>query len=144
MTAAFPRPVSVLIVEDSVVVRARLRGLLAEERSINVVAEAASATQALERFRTHMPDAVVLDLCLDESNGLDVLQAIKKVAPHCFVIVLTSYHQLEFRELCLRYGANHFFHKASEFERVAEVLSLLASQADRPAGPPSSPGTSTL
>src|SRR5262245_56388216 len=40
MTSSIPKPVSVLIVEDSVVVRARLRALLAEERSINVVAEA--------------------------------------------------------------------------------------------------------
>lgn len=141
MTTIFPKPVSVLIVEDSVVVRARLRGLLAEERSINVVAEAASAGEALERFRTHLPDAVVLDLCLEESNGLDVLREIKKAAPRCCVVVLTSYSQLEFRELCLRYGADHFFHKASEFERVAEVLSALANEYNPPAiPPPTSPG----
>lgn len=143
MTAYHSKPVSVLIVEDSVVVRARLRGLLAEERSINVVAEAASAAQALERFRSHMPDAVVLDLCLEESNGLDVLQEIKKAAPRCFVIVLTSYGQLEFRELCLRYGADHFFHKATEFERVVEVLSARANESNHRAIPPP-PGASPL
>lgn len=144
MTHLLPKPVSVLIVEDSVVVRARMRALLAEERSINVVAEAASASEALEQFQTHLPDAVVLDLRLFESSGLDVLHGIKRAAPRCVVIVLTSYNQTEFRELCHRYGADHFFHKATEFERVAEVLSDLANGSEhgvrgavgRPTGDP--------
>ena len=134
----------IFLVEDSSLLRGRLEAILSAIPGMQTVGHASGAKDAVQAILATRPDAVVLDLRLDESNGLDVLQAIKKVAPHCFVIVLTSYHQLEFRELCLRYGANHFFHKASEFERVAEVLSLLASQADRPAGPPSSPGTSTL
>jgi DNA-binding NarL/FixJ family response regulator len=145
MTSSFPKPVSVLIVEDSVVLRARLRALLAEERSINVVAEAASAVQALDRFHTHVPDAVVLDLRLEESSGLDVLVEIKKIAPQCVVIVLTSHNQTEFRQLCHRYGADHFFHKATEFERVAEVLSDLANRSSQQSTPPpcDSPGAPT-
>jgi DNA-binding NarL/FixJ family response regulator len=134
MTLPFPKPVSVLIVEDSVVVRARLRALLAEERAIHVVAEAASAAQALEQFQIHVPDAIVLDLRLAESSGLDVLQQIKRLAPQCVVIVLTSFDQAEFRELCLRYGADYFFHKATEFERVAEVLSTLANHSNLSSG----------
>jgi DNA-binding NarL/FixJ family response regulator len=131
------KPLSVLIVEDSVVVRARLRALLAEETDVNVIAEAASAVEAIERFNTHVPDAVVLDLQLASGSGLDVLQRIRQSAPQCVVIMLTNFAQAEFREACRKHGADHFFHKATEFERVVEVLSALASRS--PASGPALP-----
>ena len=126
MNDSHKKIVSVLIVEDSVIVRARLRALLAEDDSVNVVAEAASATEAIERFRVHVPDAVVLDLQLVGSSGLEVLRHVKRVAPRCIVIMLTNHTQQEFRDACHKDGADHFFHKSTEFDRVADVLAALS------------------
>jgi len=126
------KPLSVLIVEDSVVVRARLLALLAEETDVNVIAEAASAVEAIERFNTHVPDAVVLDLQLASGSGLDVLQRIRQSARQCVVIMLTNFPQAEFREACHDHGADYFFHKATEFEKVVEVLSALVPHGRRP------------
>ena len=138
MNGSSKRVVSLLIVEDSVVVRARLRALLAEDDSVNVVAEAASAAEAIERFRVHVPDAVVLDLQLTDSSGLEVLRHVKKACPRCTVIMLTNHTQQEFRDACHKEGADHFFHKSTEFDRVADVLAAL-SQSQNPQGSDSTP-----
>jgi two-component system, OmpR family, response regulator len=132
MSQSFNRVVSVLVVEDSVIVRARLRALLAEDDAVNVVAEAASAAEAIERFRVHVPDAVVLDLQLAGSSGLDVLRHVKQVAPRCTVIMLTNHTEREFREACQKDGADHFFHKSTEFDRVADVLAALSQSHPSP------------
>ena len=121
------KPISVLIVEDSVVIRARLRALLAEERAIHVVAEAAEAEEAIQKFSLSVPDAVVLDLQLRHGSGLNVLRHIRRTGSQCMVIMLTNHAHPEFREVCQQHGADYFFHKATEFERVAEVLAARAT-----------------
>jgi len=55
-----------------------------------------------------------------------VLRQIKQAMPLCFVIVLTQYDEPMFAELARTLGADCFFHKSTEFERVAEVLRALA------------------
>lgn len=131
--------VTVLIVEDSVVVRARLRVLLAEDEAVEVVAEATNAAEAIEQFRLHAPTAVVLDLQLAGSSGLEVLRHIKTVTPGCTVIMLTNHAGDEFRETCRKHGADHFFHKSIEFDRVAEVLAALTPMRRSP--PPINPSS---
>lgn len=121
------KPITVLIVEDSVIIRARLRALLAEQDAIHVVAEAAEAGEAIKQFGLSTPEAVVLDLQLRQSSGLDVLRHIRRTGAQCLVIMLTNHVQPEFRQACQQHGADYFFHKATEFERVAEVLAARAT-----------------
>ena len=73
------------------------------------------------------PAVVVLDLELPGASGFDLLAQFKLRQPACVVIVLTTYAYPEFRENALRLGADYFFSKAMEFERVTEVLSALAA-----------------
>lgn len=112
----------VLLVDDSQPVRSRIRRLLQESLPLEMVGEAGTVAEALALFRTHRPDAVVLDLGLPDGDGLTVLSEIKRTQPACVVIVLTNYANPECREHCLLAGADHFFDKAQEFERVPEVL----------------------
>lgn len=58
-------------------------------------------------------------------NGIDVLQNIKKSKPAPIVIMLTNYPYLQYRKKCMKAGAEYFFDKASEFEKVNEVLENL-------------------
>lgn len=135
MNPPLRKPLSVLIVEDSVVVRARLRALLAEEPAIHIVAEASEAQEAIKKFSVSAPDAVVLDLQLRLGSGLDVLRHIRQSGTKCVVIMLTNYTHLEFREVCGQHGADYFFHKATEFERVAEVLAARAATGHSDSNP---------
>jgi len=96
--------------------------LIASLRNVSIVGQAEDGFQAQKLFWQHRPDAVVLDIQVPGINGLDLLAQFKKQHPACVVMVLTTYAFKEFRQRCAALGADHFFDKSTEFERVNEVL----------------------
>ena len=72
---------SVYIVEDSDSIRARLVDMLGEVAGLRVVGEAESAESAVTGILRTQPDAVVLDIHLAGSSGLDVLRQVHRLAP---------------------------------------------------------------
>lgn len=125
--------VRVLLVEDSVPVRNRIRSLIEESCSVEVVGEVGSVAAACYLLHSNPVDAVVLDLHLWDGDGCAVLSDVKRVNPDCVVIVLTSFSDVSDRMRCLNLGANYFFDKTKEFERVPEVLTSLGHELERKA-----------
>jgi CheY-like chemotaxis protein len=126
--AAAVRPVTVLIVEDSAIVRERLADLITGIRNVVIVGQAEDGFQAWAFFEQHVPDAVVLDIELPGIDGMELLAQFKAENPACVVIVLTNYVFKEFRQRCTALGADHFFDKSTEFERIIEVLQAVQPQ----------------
>ncbi len=122
-------PVRVLIVEDSPIIRERLVALFADLSNIAIVGLAEDGFKAKALFRQHRPDAVVLDIQLPGINGMDLLAQFKQEQPACVVMVLTTYAFKEFRQRCTALGADHFFDKFTEFERVKQVLRVFRIQS---------------
>ena len=116
------RRVRVLLVEDSIPDRQRLKTLIAESKSALVVGEVGSVAGALFLIHSDPVDAVVLDLQLWDGDGCAVLSEVKRTKPSCLVIVLTSLSTPEHRVRCLGLGADHFFDKTKDLHRVPEVL----------------------
>ncbi len=113
--------VRVLVVDDSVAVRARVVALL-REAGLDVVGEVGSAAAALELTRALAPHAIVLDLQLSDGNALEILPALKAEAPAAIVAVLTNSAHAAFRSRCLALGADYFFDKSTDFDAVAGAL----------------------
>jgi DNA-binding NarL/FixJ family response regulator len=128
MTPSGKAPLTVLVVDDSDAIRSRLCELLGESPRLRVVAEACDGVEAILAFERLRPDAVVLDIQLPGMGGVEVLRRIKAAAPHCVVVMLTSYQQGPFREISRSLGASAFFHKATEFELVPDFLNSVALQ----------------
>ena len=128
-------PLSVLVVDDSDAIRTRVCEMLDESPRLRVIGEACDGIEAILAFERLRPNAVVLDLQLPGMGGLEVLRRIKAAMPDCVVVMLTSFAAGSFREICRAAGADAFFHKASEFERVAEFLISLTSHSTRHFGP---------
>ncbi len=128
-----PRMLHVLLVEDSSPVRARIRSLIEESNAAEVVGEADSVAAACLLLQVAPVDAVVLDLHLGDGDGCEVLAQVKRTCPDCLVIVLTSFSDAADRLRCLELGADHFFDKTREFERVPEVLADLGRRLAPPA-----------
>ena len=123
---------TVLVVEDSDAVRSRLCALLGESPGLQVVADARDGIEAILAFERLRPDAVVLDIQLPGMGGVEVLRRIKIAAPHCVVIMLTNLQQGPFKEISRVFGADAFFHKATEFELVPRFLNSLVPESRRP------------
>ncbi len=84
---------------------------------------AETGTQALELVQRLRPDVVTLDIRMPELSGLKVLEAMRTESERPLVIVLSGLTELEYRDKCLQLGAEFFFNKATEFEKVIEILS---------------------
>jgi DNA-binding NarL/FixJ family response regulator len=117
---------SVFIVDDSPLIRDRLRAFLAEIPGVDAVGEAGGADDAIAAILQARPEVVLLDLHLAQGSGFDVLRAVRDAAPEIDVYMLSSYSSYPYRELAGRLGARGYFDKAREFERVCEVLAARA------------------
>lgn len=84
------RKTRVLIVDDAVVIRKILTGLLSSDYEIEVVGTAANGLIALAKVPQLNPDVVILDIEMPEMNGLETLKAIRKDYPNLPVIILSS------------------------------------------------------
>ncbi len=120
----------VLIADDSQIVRERLTTLLLEIEGLEVIGQAKDGLEARDAILEQNPDFVILDLRMPRRDGLDVLRDIKKNHPDIRVIILTNYPYPQYRRRCIEEGADFFFDKSSEFEKVIEVLKQHANGGD--------------
>jgi DNA-binding NarL/FixJ family response regulator len=66
---------------------------------------------------------VILDIRLPGRSGIDVLKDIKKEYPAPLVIMITNYPYRQYRQGSMAAGADYFFSKTNEFDRILETLS---------------------
>lgn len=119
----------VFVVDDSPVVRERLVAMISELPNIEIVGEADIAFEAIHSIRKLRPSIVVLDISMPGGSGMYVLETIKKERPGPMVIMLTNFAHEHYRQRCIELGADYFFDKSTEFERVTEILREPAPQA---------------
>lgn len=112
----------VFIADDSTVLRERLVEMLSELPGIEIVGYAQDVPEALTSIKKLNPDVVILDIRMPGGSGIDVLQEIKKDKQAPLVIVLTNYPYPQYRKKCLGLGADYFFDKSTEFEKITEVV----------------------
>jgi len=115
----------VFIADDSQVMRERLIEMLSELPEIEIVGQAEDGIQATNLIEKLNPDVVILDIRMPKGSGIDVLQKIKKNNPATIVIMLTNYPYPQYQKKCMKAGADYFFDKSTEFEKVTEALKEL-------------------
>lgn len=84
-------PIRILVVDDHPLFREGVATLVAGQQDMQMVAEAGSGDEAVERFKTYSPDITLMDLQMPGMSGIDALIAILEYAPAARVIVLTTY-----------------------------------------------------
>ena len=119
------RPLRVLLIEDSPLIRKHLVALLEDGADINVIGEVDTEAAAIAALDSTVFDAAVVDLQLREGSGFGVLQHLRARHPELLAIVLTNSNTPAMRARSMALGAHHFLDKSSEFDRVAELLDTL-------------------
>jgi len=94
-----------MIVDDHEVVRLGLKALIDRHPDMEVVAEAVTAAEAIEKGTHFKPDVVVLDIRLGGSSGIDVCRDLTAQMPGTKVIMLTSYAEDDMLFAAIRAGA---------------------------------------
>ncbi len=78
--------IRILAVDDHPLVRQGIAGLVGVQPDMVLVGEASTGRDAIQQFRTHRPDVMMMDLQMPEMNGLDALIAIRNEVPEAKVI----------------------------------------------------------
>jgi DNA-binding NarL/FixJ family response regulator len=99
------RAARVVIVDDSDLARAGVRGLLDGEPGLEIVGEALTGQQAVEVCYRLSPDLVLMDVRMPEMDGLSATRAIKANCPTTSVIILTLHESADYLMAALQAGA---------------------------------------
>ncbi len=83
--------IRVFLLDDHELVREGIRSLLESDPDIEVVGEAATASEALTRVPLAKPDVAILDVRLEEGNGIEVCRDLRSINPQLTCLMLTSF-----------------------------------------------------
>jgi len=117
----------VLIADDSELMRKRLIKLISGLKGIDVI-EAEDCGETIKIIRELNPDVVILDIRMPGGSGINILHQIKKKKTGPTVIIFTNYPYPEYRKKCMELGADFFFDKSTEFNKISEVLKQLKEE----------------
>jgi DNA-binding NtrC family response regulator len=111
----------ILVVDDELLIRWSVAETLGQLG--HIVVEAGDAREALQRLSTGpIPDIILLDYRLPDSNDLALLETIRRVAPTSRVIMMTAYGTPEMHADALRLGAFRVISKPIEMADMAPLV----------------------
>jgi len=128
------KPLRILLVEDSPLLRGRLESMLSQHAAFKVTGLAAAETEAIEKLDTVPYDVIVVDVELRPGSGIGVIRQARarnkdvKDGGHVWIIVLTNYDLPTVRERCMQAGADHFLDKMREIDQLIPILLGIAGR----------------
>ena len=114
--------IRLLLVDDHLVVRIGLRGLLETQADLDVVAEAAGGDAAVREFEKHRPDVTLMDLRMPDRSGPDAITAIRQKFPDARVLVLTTFDNVEDIYRALEAGAVGYLLKSTDSKPLLATI----------------------
>jgi DNA-binding NarL/FixJ family response regulator len=117
----------VLIADDDELMRAGLVELLAAEPDIEIVGEAGTGREAVERVRRLDPDVVLMDVRMPDLDGIAATRELARKAPGARVVILTTFEQDDYIFGALRAGASGFLLKRVRPEELIAAVHTVAA-----------------
>jgi two-component system chemotaxis response regulator CheY len=110
----------VLIVDDALFMRTMLRNILVES-GFEVVGEAGTGDEAVEKYRVLGPDLTTMDIVMPDMNGIEALKQIMALDPRARVVMCSALGQESLIIDALEAGARDFIVKPFKPAKVVEV-----------------------
>ena len=117
-----------IIADDSELLRERIRSVLKAFENVEIVGEAADGRAAIKLVKDLDPDLVILDIRMPELNGIETLKEIRKGGSRSTICVLTNYPYPQYRDRCYAEGADYFFDKNSDFQKITAMIADLTAE----------------
>jgi DNA-binding NarL/FixJ family response regulator len=112
----------VLIADDSLMVCERLTTMLKHVEGIEIVGEAHNVSDTIHSIKNMKPEVVILDIQMPGGSGIDVVQKVKKDTAVPIIIMLTNHSGPFYSKKYIAAGADFFFDKSMEFEKIRDVV----------------------
>ena len=124
------RKITVLVVDDHIIVRDGICTLLALAGDMEVVGEAANGREGLEKVAKLLPDVVLMDIAMPIMGGLEAIRRIRKEFNETKILVLTQYDDRDHVFPAIQAGANGFVSKtAASSELTSGLRAVFAGES---------------
>jgi DNA-binding NarL/FixJ family response regulator len=125
MNAASIVSLSVLMVGGSRHLRASLRAMLRQEPGFCLAGEAETCAAALDLVLRCQPAVALVDVCLPDRSGFEVVKCIRQLAPGCASIVLSNAPDPCVEDVARMLGAKSVWHKGNDLSQLRKTLRRL-------------------
>ena len=114
--------IRILIADDHAIVRAGLRQFIADQPDMEVAAEAATGSEAVQLVRGAEFDVVLLDISMPDRDGIDTLKTLKQMRPTLPVLMLSGYAEDQYAVNLLRAGAAGYLNKEAASTQLVGAI----------------------
>ena len=117
--------ISILLVDDHAILRTGLKLLLGSQQDMEIIGETGSGMEAVKLAAELKPRVIVLDLSLDDINGLEILSELKSIDPYIKVLVLTVHDNENYLHKVLEDGGDgYILKKAADIELITAIRAV--------------------
>jgi two-component system, NarL family, response regulator LiaR len=121
------QPITLLIVDDHIVVRQGLRTFLETQPELKVIGDTASGEEALRMVEQFVPDVALVDLVMPGMDGVEVTRRIRSLSPHTQVIIFSSFYKDEHIFPAIRSGALSYLLKDARPDELVDAIHKAAA-----------------
>ena len=119
--------IQLLLVDDHAVVRSGLRMLLENERDVEILGEASSASEAIEAALRLKPNVILMDIGLPDISGIEATHQIKQRTPDVAIVALTIHDDEDYFFIMLEAGASGYVPKRPAPEELLTAIRAAAT-----------------
>ncbi len=112
---------NILIVDDAAFMRMMIKDILTKNGYV-VVGEAENGLKAVEKFKEHAPDLVIMDITMPEMDGIQAVKQIKAINSAAKIIMCSAMGQQAMVIESIQAGARDFIVKPFQADRVIEAV----------------------
>ncbi|MEE2785795.1 MAG: response regulator transcription factor [Myxococcota bacterium] len=117
----------ILLVDDHPIYRIGLADLINREEDLQVVEQAPTTSEAMEKYRSAQPDLIISDLTFSESSGISLIKKIRALPSRCPILVLSMHEEKFWAEQVLQEGANGYIQKDAAIHDVLAAIKKTAA-----------------
>ena len=122
MSGGKTQPIRILTADDHALLRQGIASLIGLESDMELVAQASTGREAVEKFKAHRPDITLMDLQMPDMSGIEAMIAIRGEFPNARVIVLTTYGGDVQVLRALKAGARAYVLKGDVHKELLETI----------------------
>lgn len=122
---------TVILCDDEAAIISELQAAIDwENLNVQIVAAAGNGKEALDLIIQHMPDLVIMDICMPELDGLDAISRVRAAGINTDFIILSGYDEFQYAQRAIHYGARAFLLKPLNISELTdEIYRILSERA---------------
>lgn len=119
--------INILIADDHPIIRQGLKLMISDEDGMTVKDEAENGKQVFELLNKCEYDLLILDLCLPDMNGMEILNKISKTHPKLPVLILSALPEMPYAVNLIKSGAKGYVNKIAATEQLINAIKTVLS-----------------